>query len=116
MSKTTSKEDQAEIIQIFAPLGEELALDIIKHRKGLKCPLTPRGAKGLMKEYCLTGDPVSAAEYHLNMGWRGFESGWMKRQQPRGYQRRTIADVAREIEADFLDFGAPVSLPSLARN
>ena len=112
-----SKTDQDEIIQIFAPLGAELALDIIKHRKGLKCPLTPRGAKGLMKEYCLAGNPVEAAEYHLNQGWRGFDHTWMKRQQPRlQQQRRTIADVAAEINACFPDFDAPVGLPHLTRN
>ena len=73
-----TKEDQAKIMAIFAPLGEELALDIIKHRKGLKCPLTPRGATALMKQYQMAGNAVAAAEHHLNMGWRGFEVAWLK--------------------------------------
>ena len=68
-----------EIMDILSPkLGEDLAKDIIAHRKGLKCPLTARGAKSLLKQYELAGDPVAAAEHHLNMGWRGFSSEWMK--------------------------------------
>jgi hypothetical protein len=68
-----------EIIAVLSPiLGDELAKDIIQHRKGLKCPLTARGARALLKQYEATGNPVSAAEYHLNMGWRGFDIAWLK--------------------------------------
>lgn len=71
-----------EIISILEPvLGEELARDIIAHRKGLKCPLTPRGARSLLKQYELTGRPVEAAEEHLNRGWQGFKAEWMTRPQ-----------------------------------
>ena len=59
----------SEIMEILSPvLGEELAKDVISHRKGLKCPLTPRGAKALLKQYEMTGNPVEAAEEHLNRG------------------------------------------------
>ena len=76
-----------EIMDILSPvLGEELAKDIVAHRKGLKCPLTARGAKALLKQYQLAGDPIAAAEHHLNMGGRGFSNEWMK---PRG---RTFHD------------------------
>lgn len=69
-----------EIMDILIPtLGEELAKDIVSHRKGLKCPLTARGAKALLKQYELTGNPVAAAEHQLNMGWRGFCAEWLKR-------------------------------------
>lgn len=68
-----------DIMDVLTPkLGEDLAKDIIAHRKGLKCPLTARGAKSLLKQYELAGDPVAAAEHHLNMGWRGFSHEWMK--------------------------------------
>jgi hypothetical protein len=68
-----------EIMEILGPtLGEDLAKDILAHRKGLKCPLTARGAKGLLKQYEASGDAVKAAEYHLNMGWRGFDVAWLK--------------------------------------
>jgi len=72
----------SEIIAILEPvLGEELARDIVAHRKGLKCPLTPRGARSLLKQYELTGRPVEAAEEHLNRGWQGFKAEWMTRPQ-----------------------------------
>lgn len=68
-----------EIMDILSPaLGEELARDIIAHRRGIKCPLTARGAKSLLKQYEATGNAVNAAEHHLNMGWRGFDASWMK--------------------------------------
>ena len=75
-----NKEDRAAIMAIFTPvLGEELAEDIIKHRIGKKCPLTPRGARSLLREYEATGSAVSAAEEHLNRGWQGFKSDWIKK-------------------------------------
>lgn len=74
-----TKEDRAAIMAIFTPvLGEELAADIIAHRKNIKVPLTLRAAKSLLKEYELTGNPVHAAETHLNRGWRGFSHDWIK--------------------------------------
>lgn len=82
-------------------LGSELAGDIITHRKGLKCPLTARGARSLVKEYQKTGHMVEAAEYHLNMGWRGFEASWFKRpaQSTQQAQRRpgNMGDFASEF-------------------
>jgi hypothetical protein len=69
-----------EIMEILAPvLGEDLAKDIIAHRKGLKCPLTARGAKALLKQYEMTGNAVEAAEEHLNRGWQGFKAEWMQK-------------------------------------
>jgi hypothetical protein len=68
-----------EIMAVLSPiLGDELARDIVQHRKGLKCPLTARGARALLKQYEATGNAVNAAEHHLNMGWRGFSADWMK--------------------------------------
>lgn len=74
-----TREDRTAIMEIFSELGEELAEDILKHRKAKKCELTPRGAKALMREYKLTGDAVSAAEEHLNRGWQGFNHSWVKK-------------------------------------
>lgn len=76
------EKDALSVLQPF--LGEELAKDIISHRRGLKAPLTGRGAKALVREYMSTGDAVAAAEHHLNMGWRGFSADWMK-PKGRGY-------------------------------
>lgn len=60
-------------------LPDEYADAIIAHRKGLKAPLTGIGAKALAIQYMLTGDPVAAAEHHLNVGWRGFKADWMNK-------------------------------------
>lgn len=69
-----------EVLEILTPaLGEDLAKDIVAHRKGLKCPLTGRGAHALLKQYELTGNAVAAAEHQLNMGWRGFCADWIKK-------------------------------------
>jgi hypothetical protein len=67
-----------EIIEILSPaLGDDLAKDILAHRRGKKCPLTARGAKALLREYEATGNAVAAAEEHLNRGWQGFKAEWM---------------------------------------
>lgn len=69
-----------EIIDILSPvLGDELARDVVSHRKGLKCPLTARGARSLLKQYEMTGNAVEAAEEHLNRGWQGFKAEWMQK-------------------------------------
>ena len=71
---------EKEALEVLMPfLGEELAKDIIAHRKGMKAPLTARGARSLIKEYQKTGDTVAAAEMHLNRGWRGFDASWFKK-------------------------------------
>jgi len=62
---------------LASALGDELAGDIIQHRKGLKCPLTLGGAKGLLREYNRTGNPIEAAQEHLNRGWQGFKAEWI---------------------------------------
>lgn len=69
-----------KLMVILSPvIGEDLAKDVILHRKGIKCPLTENGAKQLVREYLKTGNPVAAAEHHLNMGWRGFFAEWTKK-------------------------------------
>lgn len=70
---------EKEALAVLQPfLGDELAKDVVAHRRGMKVPLTGRGAKTLIREYQKTGDAVAAAEHHLNMGWRGFSADWMK--------------------------------------
>lgn len=67
-----------EIMDILSPiLGDDLAKDILAHRRGKKCPLTARGAKALLREYEATGNAVAAAEEHLNRGWQGFKAEWV---------------------------------------
>lgn len=96
-----TKEDRAAIMAIFTPvLGEELAADIIAHRKNIKVPLTLRAAKSLLKEYELTGNPVHAAETHLNRGWRGFSHDWIK-------QPSRFTDTANPTPRPAANYGSP---------
>lgn len=99
-----------ELLEILEPvLGDELARDVIAHRKGLKCPLTPRGARSLLKQYELTGRPVEAAEEHLNRGWQGFKAEWMTKpqryQDERNPTRRSndMADFAADLMGRYDD-------------
>jgi len=90
-----------EIMEILSPvLGEELAKDVISHRKGLKCPLTPRGAKALLKQYEMTGNAVEAAEEHLNRGWQGFKAEWMQK-------GKSFRDERNPMPAQSANYGRP---------
>ena len=96
-----------EIMEILSPaLGEDLAKDIISHRKGLKCPLTPRGAKALLKQYEMTGNAVEAAEEHLNRGWQGFKAEWMQK-------GKSFRDERNPMPRQSANYGAaePVTIP-----
>jgi hypothetical protein len=89
-----------EILEILSPvLGDDLAKDIIAHRKGLKCPLTARGAKALLKQYEMTGNAVEAAEHHLNMGWRGYDASW---RQPKA---KTFHDTRNPMPRQSANYG-----------
>jgi hypothetical protein len=90
-----------EIMEILSPvLGDELAKDVIAHRKGLKCPLTPRGAKALLKQYEMTGNAVEAAEEHLNRGWQGFKAEWMQK-------GKSFRDERNPMPAQSANYGRP---------
>ena len=90
-----------EIMEILSPiLGDELAKDVISHRKGLKCPLTPRGAKALLKQYEMTGNPIEAAEEHLNRGWQGFKAEWMQK-------GRSFRDERNPMPVQSANYGRP---------
>ena len=91
----------SEIMEILSPvLGEELSKDVISHRKGLKCPLTPRGAKALLKQYEMTGNPIEAAEEHLNRGWQGFKAEWMQK-------GRSFRDERNPMPVQSANYGRP---------
>lgn len=90
-----------DIMEILSPiLGDELAKDVISHRKGLKCPLTPRGAKALLKQYEMTGNPIEAAEEHLNRGWQGFKAEWMQK-------GRSFRDERNPMPVQSANYGRP---------
>jgi hypothetical protein len=96
-----TKEDRAVIMAIFTPvLGEELAADIIAHRNGKKCPLTPRGARSLLREYEATGNAVAAAEEHLNRGWQGFKADWIKK--PGAFTDTNNPSAKTETREDYI--------------
>lgn len=101
-----------EIMEILSPiLGDELAKDIISHRRGKKCPLTARGAKALLREYEATGNAVSAAEEHLNRGWQGFKAEWVTKgknfsdpHNPMPHQETREEYLARAIQRNKEDW------------
>lgn len=108
-----------DLMEILEPvLGEELARDIISHRKGLKCPLTARGAQSLLKQYQLTGNAIAAAEEHLNRGWQGFKADWMTRpqrfQDERNPTPRTSANYGNPAN-ESIPVSKPVSEEDRAR-
>lgn len=116
-----TKEDRAAIMAIFTPvLGEELAADIITHRKNIKHPLTVSGARGLLKQYNATGNPVEAAEMHLNLGWRGFRADWIKKPgaftdpaNPTAKTETREEYIRRAIEQNKRDWEGPTD-PAMA--
>ena len=94
---------EKEALAVLEPfLGEELAKDIIAHRRGKKSPLTARGARSLVKEYQLAGDMVAAAEMHLNRGWVGFDHTWM---QPK--PGRQFHDSNNPMPKPSVNYGNP---------
>jgi len=62
-------------------LPEDLATDILKHRRRKKAHLTARVAGVLVREYKAFGNPEKAAEIHLMRAWTGFEASWVKNAQ-----------------------------------
>ena len=62
-------------------LPEDLATDILKHRRRKKAHLTARVAGVLVREYKAFGNPEKAAEVHLMRAWTGFEASWVKNAQ-----------------------------------
>lgn len=71
----------AILAALMEVLPENIAKDVIEHRRAIKYPLTVTAARGLAREYGKTGNPEKAAEYHLIMGWRGFFAEWMNKPQ-----------------------------------
>jgi hypothetical protein len=61
-------------------LPEDLAIDVVKHRRRKKAHLTARVAKALVREYKAFGDPEKAAEIHLTRAWISFECDWAKKE------------------------------------
>lgn len=61
-------------------LPEDLAIDVLKHRRRKKAHLTARVAKALVREYKAFGNPEKAAEIHLTRAWISFECDWAKKE------------------------------------
>ena len=57
-------------------VGDELAAEVIAHRKGLRKPLTPQAADRLAKQFFDTGSPQDAARMMIDKGWQGFNAAW----------------------------------------
>lgn len=66
-----------DIMAVLSPiLGDELAAEIILHRKAKKPPFTAYAAKLQVKEYIKTGDPIAAAEMQILRGWTAIKASW----------------------------------------
>ena len=71
-------EDEQSGYDILSPhMPEDLAIDIIKHRRAKKAKLTARVAKMLLEEYKSFGNVEKAAEHHLARGWVFFKCEWI---------------------------------------
>lgn len=66
-------------------LGDELAAEVVAHRKALRKPLTPQAASRLAKKFLETGQQQDAARMMIDKGWQGFEVDWFtKTREPPG--------------------------------
>lgn len=73
-------EDEKAGFDVLSPhMPEDLAIDIIKHRRAKKAKLTARVARSLLREYQAYGNVEKAAEIHLTRGWVSFECDWAKK-------------------------------------
>lgn len=79
-------------------LGDELARDVVDHRKAIRKPMTDRAARELLANFEAYGDAQAAARAMIANGWQGFNADWLRR--PRhGQGKRTFDDVLREMKA-----------------
>lgn len=79
-------------------LGDELAMDVVDHRKAIRKPMTDRAARELLANFERYGDPQAAARAMIANGWQGFNADWLRRQQAPP-NKRTFDDVMREMES-----------------
>lgn len=106
---------EKDALNVLQPaLGDELANAIVEFRRHTKkAPLTSYAAKLLVKEYQITGNPVSAAEMQISMNWQGFKASWYfnelaktgQRHPHQPSQRRTgdMADFTNELMEGFYE-------------
>ena len=97
-------------------LGDELAAEVIAHRKVMRKPLIPSAASRLAKQFLATGQPEDAARMMIDKGWQGFEASWFTkarespkhaREQQLSFAERMEAFVNRGSENDQDDSRCP---------
>jgi len=85
-------------------IGNDLADEIIAHRKKMKFPITKRAIEGLCKRLVECSDgPAAGAEMILVNGWRGFNAGWYENAKNNGNSKNGgnsagIMDGLRELQ------------------
>lgn len=97
-------------------LDSEHVKAVMEHRKAIRCPLTPHGAKLLAKELAEWSDANDAADIMISAGWRGFRADWARNRVDRDRwplarrsgagvngQRRGLASVAMEMLTGMRD-------------
>lgn len=75
---------------------------VVEHRKKIRKPLTPYGARKLAAKFALATDPNAAADAMIANGWQGFEPEWLLNRSARGHgpPGRTIVDAAMDMIAE----------------
>jgi len=75
--KANALSARAKPLSILAEvLGDELAREVVEHRKRLRAPLGDRAAKKLAAEFERCANKGHAVDVMLASGWRGFEYDW----------------------------------------
>lgn len=107
MTIKLSEDEQAGFDILKEAMAEDLAIDIVKHRRRKKAHITARIARSLVREYKAFGDVEKAAELHLMRGWVSFESAWC---QPKG---RTFTDMNNPMPSrPTANYGRAEPIPS----
>lgn len=108
INNSTPLNPQPEIIreratprsELSEALGNDLAAEVVDHRKRMGRPLTPGAAKRLAKQFLATGAPREAAQMMIDRAWQGFKAEWFENAcQPRAGPNGSLPKTNMQIEA-----------------
>ena len=102
MTIKLSEDEQAGFDVLREAMPEDLAIDVVKHRRRKKAHITARIARSLIREYKAFGNVEKAAELHLTRGWISFEADWA-----RPKVGRTFHDSNNPMPVQSANYGRP---------
>lgn len=102
MTIKLSEDEQAGFDVLREDMPEDLAIDVVKHRRRKKAHITARIARSLIREYKAFGNVEKAAELHLTRGWISFEADWA-----RPKVGRTFHDSNNPMPVQSANYGRP---------